>query len=386
MGRHVSEDRPTRATIHLGAIRANFAMARRLAGTRDVIAVVKADAYGHGAVPVARTLATAGCRRLAVASLGEGVALREAGVALPILVLGGVQAGAEQALALGLTPVVHHSGHLEAALRAARARGVRWPVQVEIDTGMRRMGVAPEEAIRLLESVARESALALEGVFTHFARADELDLSPSLEQLSVLRSVLRQARARGIDPGLVHAAQSAALLAGGTLADALPGAGAVRPGLLLYGVRPAPHLGAGLAPAMTLSTRVVHLRKLRGGDAVGYAALWHARRATRIATLALGYADGLPIAASNRGHVWLRGRLLPLVGRVSMDFVTVDAGDAPVEIGDVAIVFGVTPGAALPVEEAARAAQTLPYELLVRHAARVPRVYEDSFDAAAPAR
>ena len=153
----------------------------------------------------------------------------------------------------------------------------------------------------------------------------------------------------------MHAAQSAALLAGGELDAALPGAGAVRTGLLLYGVRPAAHLGAGLAPAMTLSTRVVHVRTLRGGDAVGYAALWHARRATRIATLALGYADGLPIAASNRGQVWLRGRLLPLVGRVSMDFVGVDAGDAPVEIGDEAIVFGVTPGAALPDRRRSRA-------------------------------
>jgi alanine racemase len=127
---------------------------------------------------------------------------------------------------------------------------------------------------------------------------------------------------------------------------------------------------------MTLSARVVHLRRLRGGDAVGYAALWRAPRETRIATLALGYADGLPIAASNRGHVWLRGRRLPLVGRVSMDYVAVDAGDAPVEIGDEAIVFGARADAALPVEDAAAAAQTLPYELLVRLGARVPRVYE----------
>ncbi len=386
MGRSVSQDRPTRATIHLGAIRANFAHARRLAGAREVIAVVKADAYGHGAAPVARELAAAGCRRLAVASLEEGVGLREAGVGLPILVLGGVQAGAEQALARDLTPVVHHAGQLEAVTRAARARGVRWPVQVEIDTGMRRMGVAPEQAADMLEAVTREPALALEGVFTHFARADEPDLAPSLEQLSVLRGVLAQARARGVEPGLVHAAQTAALLAGDPLTAALPGANAVRPGLLLYGVRPAAHLGEGLAPAMTLSTRVVHLRTLRAGDAVGYAALWRAGRSTRIATLALGYADGLPIAASNRARVWLRGELLPLVGRVSMDFVGVDVGDAPIEIGDEAIVFGVAPGAALPIEDVARAAQTLPYELLVRLGARVPRVYEDAFDAAAPAR
>ena len=382
----MSHDRPTRATIHLGAIRANFGLARRLAGAREVIAVVKADAYGHGAVPVARELAAAGCRRLAVASLEEGALLREAEVRLPILLLGGVEAGADEALARGLTPVVHHAGQLAAAARAARARGVRWEVHVEIDTGMRRMGAAPEQAAALLESVAREPALALAGVFTHFARADEPDLSPSLEQLSVLRGVLARARARGIEPGLVHAAQSAALLAGGALDAALPGAGAVRPGLMLYGVRPAAHLGDGLLPAMTLATRVVAVRTLRPGDAVGYAALGRAGRETRVATLAVGYADGLPISASNRARVWLRGRLLPLVGRVSMDFVGVDAGDVPVEIGDEAIVFGVAPGGVLPIEDVARAAQTLPYELLVRIGARVPRSYEAAFDAAAPAR
>ena len=372
----MSEQPPIRATIHLGAIRANFALARELAGAREVIAVVKADAYGHGAVPVARALVAAGCRRLAVSSFAEAAALREAGVALPILVLSGVSAEAAEALALGLTPVVHHAGHLEAIARAARARGERGAVQVEVDTGMRRMGVASEEAVALLEAVAREPALRLEGVFTHFARADESDLAPSLAQLSIFRDVLRKARAGGVDPGFVHAAQSAGLLAGGPLDQALPEAGAVRPGLLLYGVRPAPHLGGELTPAMTLSARVLAVRRLRSGDAVGYAALWRAPKQTRIATLALGYADGLPIAATNRGHVWLRGRRLPMVGRVSMDYVAVDAGDAPVEIGDEAIVFGAGAGGGIPVEEAASAAQTLPYELLVRLGPRVPRVYE----------
>jgi alanine racemase len=366
----------TRAIVHLGAIRANFAAARRLAGAREVIAVVKADAYGHGAAPVARALLEAGCRRLAVARVAEGVALREAGIRLPILVLGGVAEGVEEAQAHALTPVIHHAGELAALSRAARGRGARWPVQVEIDTGMRRMGVAPEGAPALLQAVAQDAGLALEGVFTHFARADEPELAPCLEQIALFRGLLREVCARGVQPGLVHAAQSAALLAGGALETALPEANAVRPGLLLYGVRPAPHLGEGLAPALTLVTRVVQVRELRAGDAVGYAALWRAKAPTRIATLALGYADGFPVAASNRAKVWLRGRLLPQVGRVSMDFVTIDAGDAPVEIGDEAIVFGAVPGGALRVEDVAHAAQTLPYELLVRVGARVPRVYE----------
>jgi alanine racemase len=372
----VSAQHPTRAIVHLGAIRANFAAARRLAGAREPIAVVKADAYGHGAAPVARALAAAGCRRFAVARLGEAVELREAGVSAPLLVLGGVAEDPAQAFALGLTPVVHHAGDLPALARAARGGGRRWGVHVEIDTGMRRMGVAPEEALALLATVAGDASLALEGVYTHFARADEPDLSPSLGQLATFRELLREARARGLAPALVHAAQSAALLAGGALDAALPEANAVRPGLLLYGVRPAAHLGEGLVPALTLATRVVQVRRLRAGDAVGYAALWRAPAPTRIATLALGYADGLPVAASNRARVWLRGRLLPLVGRVSMDFVSVDVGDAPVEAGDEAIVFGAAPAGAPRVEDAAQAAQTLPYELLVRLGARVPRVYE----------
>ncbi len=370
-------DRPTVATIHLAAVRANFAEARRRAEGREVIAVVKADAYGHGAVPVARALQGAGCRQLAVLSVDEACALRDAGVEVPILVLGGVHGAADVAVAQRLTPVVHHPGEIERLSSAAKARSTRLPVHVEIDTGMHRMGVASEEALELLAAVDAEPALTLAGVYTHFARADEPDLTPTLEQLAEFRRVLDAARERGIEPGLVHCAHSAGLLAGKRVFDALPEAGAVRPGLMLYGVHPAPHLEARLRPAMTLRTRVAHVRRLRAGDAVGYAALFRAERDTCVATLPVGYADGVPIAASNRGSVLIRGRRLPMIGRVSMDYVTVDAGDAPVEIGDDAILFGGDDAGRLPVEEAAAAAGTSAYELLVRVGARVPRSVED---------
>ncbi len=390
-------DRPTVATIHLAAVRANFAEARRRAEGREVIAVVKADAYGHGAVPVARALQGAGCRQLAVLSVDEACALRDAGVDVPILVLGGVHGAADVAVAQRLTPVVHHPGEIERLSSAAKARSTPTPgggppslasgslrgrfaplpVHVEIDTGMHRMGVASEEALELLAAVDAEPALTLAGVYTHFARADEPDLTPTLEQLAEFRRVLDAARERGIEPGLVHCAHSAGLLAGKRVFDALPEAGAVRPGLMLYGVHPAPHLEARLRPAMTLRTRVAHLRRLRAGAAVGYAALFRAERDTCVATLPVGYADGVPIAASNRGSVLIRGRRLPMIGRVSMDYVTVDAGDAPVEIGDDAIVFGGDDAGRLPVEEAAAAAGTIAYELLVRVGARVPRRFED---------
>jgi alanine racemase len=374
----VRGERPTVATIRLPAIRANFAAAAALAGGREVIAVIKADAYGHGASPVARALVEAGCRRLAVVTVAEAAELRDAGVGAPILVLGGVhdESEAGEAIARGLVPVIHHAGHAQLLATCARQRGGPVPAHVEVDTGMRRMGVPPEEAPELLEAVAADPHLALEGVYSHFARADEPDLAPSREQIDVFRRVLAAARARGVDPGAVHRANSAGLLAGKDLADELPEADSVRPGLMLYGVSPAAHFAVDLAPAMTLSSRVVRVRRVRAGEAVGYAATYRAARDTTVATLPVGYADGVLVSSSNRGRVLLGGRRAPIVGRVSMDFITIDAGDARVAIGDEAILFGEGQGTRLPVEEAAAAADTIAYELLVRVGARVPRVFE----------
>jgi alanine racemase len=364
------------ATIRLGALRHNFAQARRLAGAREAIAVVKADAYGHGAVPVARALAAEGCRRLAVHSVAEAAALRDAGLALPLLVLAGARdpAEAEATRALALTPVVHHAGQLALLARAASPGAPALPVHVEVDTGMRRMGAPEGEALALLEAVASEPALALEGVFTHLARADEEDAGPSLEQLARFRAVLAGARARGIAPACVHAANSAALLCD-ALARALPEASAVRPGVLLYGAQPRPASPAPLLPVLTLRARVAQVRRLAAGEAVGYGAEYRARRPTRIATLSIGYADGVPVAASGRGCALVRGQRLPFAGRVSMDYLALDCGELPVEIGDEAILFGEGQGTRLPVEEAAAAAGTIAYELLVRVGARVPRHY-----------
>ncbi len=376
-----SWDRPTRAIIRLGALRANYAEAERRAGGRTVIAVIKADAYGHGAVRVAQSLVRAGCPHLAVLSVGEAAELRDARVGVPILVLGGVHtpAGARAVAELGATPVVHHRGHVSLLAEAARAAGVagKLGVHVEVDTGMRRMGVPPGDAVALLEAVCAEPALRLAGVYTHLARGDDPDLLPSLEQFADFRRVLAAARERGIEPGMVHGANSAGLLAGEALAEALPEATAVRPGIMLYGVAPAPHLAAGLQAVMTFTTRVVHVRRVAAGETVGYGARFRASRDTRVATLRAGYADGIPMSASNRGRVRIRGRELPLVGRVSMDFVGVDVGDTLVEIGDEALVFGAMGSERLPVEQAAVAAETLAYELLVRVGARVRRDFED---------
>jgi len=371
----VKGERPTTATIDLQAISANYAEARRLGGGREVIAVVKADGYGHGAVPVARRLVSSGCRHLAVVTVAEAAELRAAAIDCGILVLGGVHDAAEAAdvLELGVTPVIQHAGHIGLLSQAAREHRAPLPVQVEVDTGMRRMGLAAEDAPALLERIAKEPALELEGVYTHLACADEEDLAPSLNQLRLFSEILSAVEARGIDPGQVHVANSAGLLATADLASSLPPRlNAVRPGLMLYGVHPAAHLRdrAALTPAMTLRSRVSNVRHVRPGDAVGYGGTFRAKQRGRIVTLPIGYADGVPWSLGNRGFVLLRGSRLPIAGRVSMDLVTVFVGDDPVEIGDPVVLFG----EGLPVEEVAEKAGTISYELLVGIGGRVPRV------------
>jgi alanine racemase len=370
---------PAIAAIDLAALRANYAESVRLADGRRVIAVVKADAYGHGAAPVAGALVAAGCGKLATWSVGEAVALRDAGIAAPLLVLAGVRdAGeADEAVARDLTAVLHDAQGRAWIAAAARRRGsARTAVHVEIDTGMSRMGVPLADADPFLASVAGDPALALAGVMTHFARADEPDLAPTREQLRAFAGAITKLRRTGAAPGCVHAANSAGLVALAELEKDGPPQDAVRPGLLLYGAQPSAERPCTLRPVMSLRAPVVAVRRVRRGEAVGYAALYRARADTRIATLALGYADGVPISASGRGSVWLAGARRPIAGRVSMDYVGVEVGDAAVQIGDQATVFGsesASGPAVLPVEEAARDAGTISYELLVRVGARVRR-------------
>ena len=370
----MSDSRPTRAVIDLGALAHNFAIARRLAGDRAVIAIVKADGYGCGAAAVARRLLREGCTRFAVATVSEVAALRAARIDAPVLLLGGVHdaADARAAVALGATPVLHHEGMRAAVEDAAASLGRRAAVHVEVDTGMRRLGVPADEAVALIARVAASRHLAFEGVSTHFARADEGDPAPLRAQAEALARVLEELERRAIAPGLVHLANSAGLLESASWQDLLP-AGAVRPGLMLYGVAPAPHFAdVGLRPVMTLRTEVTALRHVGAGEGVGYGAVFRAPRSGRIATLPMGYADGVPWSLGRPGAggtVLVAGRRCAIAGRISMDLTTVWLEDDAVTVGDEAIVFGV--GA--PVEALAAAAGTLSYELLVRVGGRVPR-------------
>jgi alanine racemase len=361
------------ADVDLAALAHNLAELRRLAAGRELIGVVKADAYGHGARAVGLALEAAGAPRLAVISVGEAAELRAAGVRVPILLLGGIESESDAAAVaeLGLVAVVQHAAQLTPLAAAAARRGRPLEVQLEVDTGMSRMGVPAEAAAELCARIAGEPALRLDGLYTHLARADEADLAPTRAQLERFRGVLAELRERGIAPGRVHVANSAALLAGSALGDALPPElNAVRPGIALYGVRPAAHLAANLRPVLTLRGRLVNLRSVAPGQGVGYGGSWRARHGTRIATLALGYADGVPFSLANRGEMTLRGRRVPIVGRVSMDLVTLDVGEGPAELGDLVTVFG---AGGPSVEEVAAWAGTIPWEILVRVGRRVAR-------------
>lgn len=377
--RDTAEERPVWAWIDLEALRHNARRAIEHADGRAVIGVVKADAYGHGAADVAHGLLSAGVSRLAVVSVGEGAELRRAGIVAPILVMGGLddRESVARMQKWGLTPVLHDERSVELALVAGRSRSPL-AVEIEIDTGMRRMGMAPDQLPGLLSRVASAPQLLLSGLYTHLARADERDPAPSREQILRFAEILNHIKTPYGDPTL-HVANSAGLLRRKAVEEGLEGivTRAVRPGLMLYGVSPFGDQTAedlDLRPVMTLAARVVAIRSVDRGEGVGYGGVWRAERKTRVATLPVGYADGVPRSVVGRGEVFVGGARRPIVGRVSMDYISVEIGDAAVELGSVATIFGATSGAGrVPVEELASAAGTIGYEILTGVGPRVLR-------------
>ncbi len=330
--------------------------------------MVKADAYGHGGVGVARVLEESGVAVLGVAYLEEALVLRRAGIGAPLLVFAGCLAGQERAFVEhGLTPVVSSAETLEVALAAARGERAPWRVHLEVDTGMTRLGVAPSEALAAVRRLS-EAGLVVEGVMTHLAAADQ-DAALTGLQLDRFDTLLADLAGQGCGPSLAHAANSSGL------AFLRPSHTAVRPGLLLYGVRPRPLApDIDVEPVMSVTARVLQVRPVSAGTGVSYGVRWRARRPSRLATVAFGYADGLPrtAAASERGFVVLRGARAPIVGAVCMDFTVVDVTEIPSVVeGDEAVVLGESPSA----WELAEWAGTNPWQILAAIAPRVPRVY-----------
>jgi alanine racemase len=358
------------AEIDLGAVRDNVRALRRLLreGTR-LLAVVKADAYGHGAVAVAHAALDAGAAMLGVATIDEGIELRAAGIRAPILLLGYTPPEeAETVVAHDLAATVFQPETARALSAAGVRAGRAARVHLKIDTGMGRIGVAPSDALALARELSALGSVVLEGCCTHFATADELDLRPARAQLNTFLTVLRHLEDAGVPPGIRHAANSAAVLA-------LPEAhlDMVRPGIALYGVPPAPHLAerVSLRPVMRLRARVSYVKRVQAGTPIGYGHEYRTERAATIATIPVGYGDGYPRLAGGRSCVVLGSRRLPVAGRVSMDQCTIDADDAAVRVGDEVELWG----EGVRVEEVAAAAQTIAYEVLTGVSRRVPRVF-----------
>ncbi len=362
----------TWADVDLGALARNFERLRERAGGAGVMVVAKADAYGHGAVPVAWHLLARGATALGVGDSSEALELRAAGVTAPILILGAVVPGEfEDVVRGGIHLTLHSADRARALRRLVRGLDLALKVHLKVDTGMGRLGCQPERALGIAREVRRAPGLVLEGVCTHLAAAGpDADGSAAL-QLKRFRRVLKELESDGALPPWRHAHASAALL------NALPDAGCnlVRPGLAVYGLDPAG--GAGpLEPALRWCTQVVFLKDHRRGARIGYGGTWAAPRRSRIATLPVGYNDGYRFAFSNRAEVLVRGRRCPVVGRVSMDYVCVDVTRVPgAQVGDVVTLLGRDGAQSIDAHEMARWADTIPYEILCGIGRRVRRRY-----------
>ncbi len=361
--------RPTRAEIDLGAIAHNLGVVRRVAGGARVLSVIKADAYGHGVVPVAQALEARGAKGFGVALAEEGLELRDAGIASDIVVLNGVYGGAHaEVLAAGLTPVVYDLTEVDAFARAAKGRPVG--LHLKVDTGMSRLGV-PHDLVELfLDGLDAHAGVHIAGVMTHLAAADT---DPEFTALQIRRfdDAISRVRARGHRPTTIHAANTP-----GTFLHPDSRYDLVRPGISLFGYAPGAEEGRSLRRAMRLRTEIIALRDLAPGATVGYDRTFVAERAMRIATLPIGYGDGLMRHLSNRGAMLVGGVRCPIVGRVSMDLTTIDVSAVEsAHVGDEVVVLGAQGDDVIDAEEIARAAGTIPYEILTNVSRRVPRVY-----------
>jgi len=357
--------------VDLDAIASNYRWLRGRVAPRPVYAVVKADAYGHGGPAVARRLAAEGADRFAVAHAEEGIALRRAGVSGEVLVLSHAEPSDVARLrAYGLTPAIYDLDQLRGF--AAGVRGNRDPisVHVELDTGMGRAGLRPEAVGSALDVLRSAAGLRVAGVFATLSSAGDPRSPATAGQVALLAEGAGRFRAAGIGPGLVHVANSAAILGH-------PEAwiDAVRPGLALYGVPPAHGEAPELRPAMSVVTRVGSVRRVPAGTPLGYGGRFVAARETTVAILPIGYSDGFRRAFSGKASVLLRGRRAPVVGAVSMDVTLVDATGIEVARGERATCLGTQRGETVSAWELARAADTIPYEILCGFGPRVERIY-----------
>jgi alanine racemase len=374
----VPPGRPTCCFIDLEALRWNFRQIKEKVGPQvKILSMVKANAYGHGAVDVAKNLAAEGSDMFGVATLEEAVELRQAKIRQPIIVLAGAYLEQlDQFLEYTLTAVVHETENLKQLEAAVRKRKTTLNIHVKIDTGMGRIGLLPVEIDSWLPELKKLTALKIEGVFSHFSHAESVTGDYTQKQLEIFKTVLKRQRSEGINPPLAHLANSAATIT-------LPSAyfDMVRPGIVLYGIYPSPSMAnqISLKPVLVWKTRILQLKKVPPGSSISYGETFITQRESLIATLPIGYADGYSRLLSNRGAVLVRGKRAPVAGRVCMDLTTIDVTDIDeVQQGDEVILLGRQGDVTISADEMASWANTISYEILTSIGARVPRIHHNS--------
>jgi alanine racemase len=374
--------RPTWVEISLSKLRRNYQRIRELAGARQVMAVIKADAYGHGAVPVARCLAECGVDWFGVATVEEALELRAAGIQQPMLLLGGLyMSDPAHLIEYRLTPSLSSTMRLDTYAECARRYGRPIEFHLKVDSGLGRLGLPLDRLTAFVEHYRELAGLQLKGFFTHLASAEDMVASQTDEQGQRFSTALDELRRLEVEPAWIHVSNSAALLTGRKFPENL-----VRIGALLYGycmplvVSPGQELPQApeFEPILTFKSRVVYMKDVPSGTPLGYGAAFHARRPSRIATVPVGYADGLSHALSNRGYAIVRGRRARIVGSISMDLSLLDVTDIPgTNIGDEIILIGQSDHCSITAIEIAQLLDTVPYEVLCSIGKRVPRIYVD---------
>ncbi len=369
--------RPVWAEVDLDAIRHNASVLSAIAAPALLCAVVKADGYGHGAVEAARSALDGGARWLAVALVEEGIKLRRAGIDAPILVLSEPVPEAMQAVVEhDLAPTLYTRTGARAASEAAKCMGGAFTlgVHIKVDTGMRRVGATAQDAVELARVVAEDPVLRLEGFCTHFAVADQPNDIFTDRQIERFESAVEELRAGGLAPTLLHASNSAA-----TLWHRKARYSMVRCGISLYGLSPTSSANdlPGLRPALTLKAKVSYLKTVPAGEGISYGLRYRVREDSTVATVPIGYADGVPRAVSGQGaHVLIGARRYPIAGTVTMDQILVDCGgDGRVSVGDEVVLIGRQGDQTIRAEEVASLAGTICYEVVCGISARVPRRY-----------
>jgi alanine racemase len=373
--------RPTVARVNLQAIRSNFLAIKDLVGrgtvplrglSPSVIAVVKANAYGHGAGQVALALEEAGASMLACADIEEAIVLRDAGVRAPILVFGALSVSdLDGIFSHSLTPTISTPSAARALQQAAAKHGRTLRCHLKIDTGMNRLGFRHDNLARTIPAVAASQNLQIDAVYTHFATADSPDHPLFGEQRERFEAAFQQLPALGVTTRIRHAANSAALLR-----DERVWYDYVRPGLLLYGIVPPPLASTlPLRPALSLHSRIVAVKGVRPGEAAGYGAKVPFDQPATLAVVPAGYADGLDLRLAGHGSVLVRGRRAPVVGSVCMDMITIDVTGTDAAPGDEVVILGDQDQESMGAREMAATIGSIPYELLCRLGARIQRVY-----------